>query len=64
MWLTFYSISLKQVNHAAPINSNISFVTITCFGSVCHHKEYEGHEVFFRRRQTKGLKRRFFFLLP
>ena len=35
---------------------NIGFVTITCFGSVCHHEDYEGHEVFFRRQQTKGIK--------
>jgi hypothetical protein len=25
---------------------NISFVTVTRFGSGCHRKEYESHEVF------------------
>jgi hypothetical protein len=30
---------------------NISFVTVTCFGSDCHRKEYESHEVFCAAHQ-------------
>ncbi|HEV8724756.1 MAG TPA: hypothetical protein VGW77_29415 [Candidatus Binatia bacterium] len=42
---------------------NISFVPVTRFGSVCHRKEYESHEVFCAASKQKGLKGRFFFSL-
>ena len=40
---------------------NISFVTVTRFGTVYHPKGYEGHEVFCATSKRKGLKGRFFF---